>query len=299
MNDRSHMPPLGPTTLVGETLLADTAIRIELPPSLHQLAVDRSEAVRKHIERVGSPLRDRVRLFYPQGSMAIRATITSRKRQDGFDIDLIAELLLSPTLPPREVLDLLYESINGQPGSLYYGMVERRTRCVTVFYEDGIHLDITPAVLVDENDPRKSLIFHAKAEEPVALYRRILMNSFAFVELFNASAPIDLPFAMAYAKRVQEFDFEVFPCGGAIGFRSRSFHDRGGQVIGRRCAPIAQAESQPCARKAQRSHAAVGDDGKVCAGGGGARQQHLRRLGWDFCPHARGTGRGTGCGRTG
>jgi hypothetical protein len=26
---------------------------------------------------------------YPQGSMAIRATIRSRKREDGFDIDIV------------------------------------------------------------------------------------------------------------------------------------------------------------------------------------------------------------------
>jgi hypothetical protein len=210
MNDLSYMPPLGPTAAVGEVLLADTAIRIELPPSLHQLAVERYEAVRKHIERIGSPLRDRIKLFYPQGSMAIRATIKSRKRKDGFDIDLIAELLVPLSLQPAEVLDLLYEAINGQSGSRYYGMVERQTRCITVFYEDGMHLDITPAVLIDEDDPRKSFIFHAKAEEPAALHRRIVMNSFAFVELFNASAPIDLLFAMAYAKRVRDFDSMVF-----------------------------------------------------------------------------------------
>jgi hypothetical protein len=210
MIDLSHMPPLGPTAPVGEILLADTAIRIELPPSLHQIAVEPSEAVRKHIERVGSPLRDRVRLFYPQGSMAIRATIKSRKRKDGFDIDLIAELLFAPTLQPAEALDMLYESINGQPGSRYYGMVERQTRCITVFYEDGMHLDITPAVLIDESDPRKSLIFHAKVEEPVVLHRRIVMNSFAFVEQFNSNAPIDLPFAMAYAKRARDLDARLF-----------------------------------------------------------------------------------------
>ena len=66
---------------VVEELLIRTAIRIELPPSLHGLAVERYDAVRNHIERDGSPLKDRVRLFYPQGSMAIRATIRSRKRE--------------------------------------------------------------------------------------------------------------------------------------------------------------------------------------------------------------------------
>jgi hypothetical protein len=102
MNELSLVPPLGPTAPVGEILLAETAIRIELPPSSHQLAADRYEAVRNHIERPDSPLRDRVSWFYPQGSMAIRATIRARRREDGFDIDIVSELILSPGLTPSQ-----------------------------------------------------------------------------------------------------------------------------------------------------------------------------------------------------
>ena len=169
MKDRWNNPPLGPSAPIGEILLAGTAIRIELPPSQHQLAVERYEAVRKHIERPDSPLHDRVRMFYPQGSMAIRATIKSRKRADGFDIDIIAELSLPHTTKPGDVLDLLFHAINGPSGSQYHGMVERQTRCVTVYYADGIHLDVTPTLLVDERDPRLSLLSHAKPEEPSRL----------------------------------------------------------------------------------------------------------------------------------
>ena len=158
--------PLGPAAPVGEILLAETAIRIELPPSQHRLAVDRYEAVSKHIERSDSPLNGRVIWFYPQGSMAIRATIKSRRRADGFDIDIVSELVLSPNTPPAcGALDLLFEAINGPPDSMYHGMVERQTRCVTVQYADGMHLDITPSELLDERDPRRSHIFHAKPEE--------------------------------------------------------------------------------------------------------------------------------------
>ena len=62
---------LGSSAPIGELLLAETAIRIELPPSHHGLAVDRFKAIRNHVERDGSPLAGRVRIFYPQGSMAI------------------------------------------------------------------------------------------------------------------------------------------------------------------------------------------------------------------------------------
>jgi Second Messenger Oligonucleotide or Dinucleotide Synthetase domain len=206
MNQQLTQPPLGPNAPLGELLLAETAIRIELPPSQHRLAVDRYEAIRKYIERVGSPLRDRVRIFYPQGSMAIRATILSRKRADGFDIDIIAELILSHSTAPAAVLDLLFLSINGPPGSQYHGKVERQTRCVTVYYADGMHLDITPTLLVADLDPRLSHLFHAKREEPVSAHRRLLMNSFAFCEWVNEKAPIDLAFEEAYGRRALAFD---------------------------------------------------------------------------------------------
>jgi hypothetical protein len=206
MNDQLTQPPLGPNAPVGEVLLAETAIRIELPLSLHRLAVERYEAVRKHIERDGSPLRNKVGIFYPQGSMAIRATIISRKRADGFDIDIIAELILPHSTAPAAVLDFLFEAINGPPGSQYHGKVERQTRCVTVFYADGMHLDITPTLLLAELDPRLSHLFHAKKEGPISAHRRLIMNSFAFCEWVNGKTPIDLVFEEAYGRRALAFD---------------------------------------------------------------------------------------------
>jgi len=206
MDNHLDPTPLGPNAPVGELLLAETAIRIELPPSLHRLAVQRYEAVHKHIERPDSPLCDKVRIFYPQGSMAIRATILSRKRADGFDIDIIAELILSQSTTPAVVLDLLFEAINGPPGSQYHGKVERQTRCVTVYYADGMHLDITPTLLLTELDPRLSHLFHAKKEEPVSTHVRLPMNSYAFCEWVNAMSPIDLIFSEAYRRRVLALD---------------------------------------------------------------------------------------------
>lgn len=207
MNYHQAVPPLGPTAPIGEILLAGVAIRIELPPSQHQLAVERYEAVRKYIEREGSPLHDKVAWFYPQGSMAIKATIKSRRREDGYDIDIVCELLLPVATSPAEFLDLLFEAIKGEPGSMYHDMVERQTRCITVHYADGMHLDVTPSMLLDENDPRRSHIFHAKPEASVAHHKKVVMNSWAFCEHFNDSLPADLLFEQAYAKRAQGADW--------------------------------------------------------------------------------------------
>lgn len=206
MNNLYSTPPLGPTAPVGEILLAGVAIRIELPPSLHKLAVERYEAIRKHIERPDSPLHDRVAWFYPQGSMAVRATIKSHRREDGFDIDVVAELILPQTMTPAQVLNLLYQAIKGENGSMYHDMVERQTRCVTVYYADGMHLDVTPSLLLDENDPRRSHIFHAKPQEHASAHYRVVMNSWAFCDRFNRALPPDLLFEQAYAKRAQDFE---------------------------------------------------------------------------------------------
>lgn len=193
--------PLSERAALEERLLAETAVRVELPPSWHQRAVERYEAIRSHIERPGSPLENRLELFYPQGSMAIRATIRTRKRDTGYDIDIVAELRLPPDTPPEKVLDLLYEAIKVERGSRYYDMVERQTRCITVHYADGMHLDVTPAILQDPADPRRSWIFHAKPGELSDQHRRLTMNSYAFADWFNGRTPVDADFAEAYGRR--------------------------------------------------------------------------------------------------
>ena len=206
MNKLTPEPVFGSGTPIGELLLAETAIRIELPPGQHKIAVERYESVRTHIERPDSPLHDRVTWFYPQGSMAIGATIKSRKRSDGYDIDIVAELDVPPDLDPGEILDLLFEATNGPTGSRYHGMVERQTRCVTVYYADGMHLDITPSVLLDAADPRRSHIFHAKPEEPKHRHRLVVMNSWGFCDWFNAVTPHNKLFEQAYARRVYDHE---------------------------------------------------------------------------------------------
>src|SRR5262245_49973358 len=84
-----------------DVLLADVAVSVQLPPSLHEVATERYETIRNWIERAGSPLADLVLRFYPQGSMAIDATIASKAKNDEFDIDIIAELNLPANVDPK------------------------------------------------------------------------------------------------------------------------------------------------------------------------------------------------------
>lgn len=200
---------LGKTTSpwdsVAEQMLAAVAIKIELPPSMHALLAERKAAIEKHLERDGSPLKGKVRLFYQQGSVAIGATIRAKFRFEGFDIDIIVELI-APGLTPWQALELLYQAIRGEQGSRYHDMTERQTRCVTVHYADGMHLDLSPAELINEFDPRQSFIYHSKPEEPRSRDHKVLTNSFGFAAEYNSTCPVDLSFQEEYARRALNAD---------------------------------------------------------------------------------------------
>ena len=89
----SYMPTSTKSPLADplDILLADVAIRVQLSRTDYNRSVDRYQTINNWIERDGSPLKDRVQLFYPQGSMAIGATIASKLKTDEFDIDVVAQ----------------------------------------------------------------------------------------------------------------------------------------------------------------------------------------------------------------
>ena len=188
-----------------ELLLADVAIRLQLSATDHTKAVDRYEAVSTWIERDGSRLRDRVELFYAQGSMAIGATVAARATDDEFDIDVVAQLCLPQPMRPEAPLDLLWEAIRGERGSRYYDMAERKTRCVTVNYKDGMHLDVTPALRIGGTPERESWIFHDRPEDPIEPSTRLVANPYGFAQWFNGVTPPDTDFARFLMERTSRY----------------------------------------------------------------------------------------------
>lgn len=198
--------PHAPLTSPVDMLLADVAIRIQLSRTDYDKAVQRYRTINDWIERAGSPLRDRVEIFYPQGSMATGSTIASRLRTDEFDIDVVAQLDLPLSIMPEKALDLLYTVIRGEPGSRYYRMAKRRTRCVTVDYSDEMHLDVTPMLRRAGTPERESDLFHHRPEAPREPGRRCIANPHGFAEWFKATTPLDADFAMAYENRSRDFE---------------------------------------------------------------------------------------------
>lgn len=173
---------------IADVLLKDIARRIQLSPTNYRIAVGRYETIDDWLNREGGLLAPHMVRLYPQGSMAIGATISSRLKNDEFDIDVVAELNLPATIEPAIVLDALFETMNGEKGTRYHGKVKRRSRCVTVEYED-MHLDITPAILLPHRHERTSVIFHAHEAEPEHLHRHIIANPWGFADWFQKNTP--------------------------------------------------------------------------------------------------------------
>jgi hypothetical protein len=189
-----------------DLLLADIAIRVQLSKTDYDKAVARFGVMQEWIDRPGSPLQGFVSLMYPQGSMAIGSTVARASDRDEYDIDVVVALLILRDSDPELVLDALYKAIRGEPGSRYYDKTIRHTRCVCVSYEDGMHIDLTPAVLAPELTARTSVIFHSKPEDPAEPKLRLHANPYGLAEWFNAMTPVEADFADLYEARAVAFD---------------------------------------------------------------------------------------------
>ena len=200
-------PGSSPLENTVDTLLAEVAIRIQLSQTSYNRAVKRYETINNRIEHNESPLKDRVQLFYPQGSMATGTTIASKLKTDEFDIDVVAQLDLPANTSSENALNLIFEAIRGEPGSTYYSMTRRRTRCVTVDYSDDMHLDVTPMLRRAETTPeRESWIFHHRPETPQEPGQRFIANPYGFAEWFKSNTPLDHAFTNAFNMRASEYE---------------------------------------------------------------------------------------------
>ena len=189
-----------------DILLADVAIRVQLSQTNYDKAISRYQAINDWIERDDSPLKGRVQHFYAQGSMAIGAAIASKLSTDEFDIDVVVQNAPLNNESPRETLDTLCRAVKGEPGSRYFGKTRRRTRCVTVQYGDGMHLDLTPAVRLPKTPERESLIFHHKPETLTAPGYALTANPYGFAIWFRYNTPRDDNFADIFESRANDYD---------------------------------------------------------------------------------------------
>lgn len=196
--DRPLFPSPSPLSNEGDILLADVLARFQQPPGKYEIAEERYQTLAGWIERDGSPLKGAVSLVYPQGGVAQGSSIASRATNDEFDVDAMVELLPHIDRGPAYVLDLLYHTVRGEPGSRYYSMTTRCTRCVQVGYADRMHVDLTPAVLQIGTPLRESTIFHHRPEDGTNPGMRVTGNPYGFTEWFKLNTPPELMLKAAF-----------------------------------------------------------------------------------------------------
>ncbi|MDG4875218.1 nucleotidyltransferase [Mesorhizobium sp. WSM4935] len=168
-----------------DRILAEIAFSVQLPPSLHAKACQRYKAVREYLEGTTS-FQDQIEHFYAQGSMAIDATISTRGTDDEYDIDIVAQLGgRYRNMTPLAILNALAAALRDYPVQ----KIVQQTRCVTLFYADDMHLDVTPALRHYGTIDRQSAITHAKGPQPSNNDYMVPMNAYGHAEWYRARTP--------------------------------------------------------------------------------------------------------------
>ena len=188
-----------------DRILAEIALSVQLPPSLHRKANDRYQAVCEYLDE--SPVfGGHIEHFYSQGSMAIDATISTRGTDDEYDLDAVAQLG-GPFryMSPLATLLALEVTLKDYPVQ----KVVRQTRCVTLYYADRMHLDVTPALRSYGTLDRQGRISHAKGPAPSADDKFVDMNAYGFAQWYRARTPVEVRLAEAVAAlwRIEDSEF--------------------------------------------------------------------------------------------
>lgn len=177
-----------------DRILAEIALSAQLPPSLHRKAGGRYAAVRAHLE-ADAAFEDQIEHFYPQGSMVIDATISNRGTDDEYDLDIVSQLGgRFRQMDPLAILLELERALKDYP----VRKVVRQSRCVTLYYADRMHLDITPGLRAYGTLDRESYITHAKGPTVSVDDRFVDMNAFGFAEWYRGRTPLEYRMAKAF-----------------------------------------------------------------------------------------------------
>ncbi len=191
----------GPWPKISEAdaLLMDVARRIQLSKTKHETAETNFRALCQHVDREGSPLQKKVLECYPSGSFATGTAIASRVAKNQHDVDVVIELDVPPHSAPNVMLGLLFEAINGEPGSRYHGMVTQNSRCITVKYGDGTTVDLMPVARLTGQPERAGHLFHYKKETGETFHKAV--NPWAFANDFNKRVEFDPAFYETFTGR--------------------------------------------------------------------------------------------------
>ncbi|MGO6810179.1 nucleotidyltransferase domain-containing protein [Rhizobium ruizarguesonis] len=181
-------------------ILIDIARSSQVPKTKHEEAVEHYLGLCQHVDRKGSPLEGKILECYPSGSFSIHAATYTYVRSMQHDVDFVLEVNYPITTDPQWLLDVLHKSIKGERGSRYYDFkIERKSRCVTVFYPDGVTVDLMPIARIPGGPERSGVLFHHNADVGEKYTKEV--NPKAFTNHFNANIGSSDVFASRYRTR--------------------------------------------------------------------------------------------------
>ena len=115
---------------------------LDLPPSKHQDAISKYEAVGNFLGQPGTLVAPFDPLIYAQGSLSY-GTCVKPVGEEEFDLDLVCLLRNPGIITQREAKNLIGRRL--KEDSTYIEMVEEKNRCWRLNYAGNFHLDILPA----------------------------------------------------------------------------------------------------------------------------------------------------------
>lgn len=192
-----------------EAALMDVARAIQTTQTMHNQDESRYRGLARHVDRRGSPLEDCVLEIYPSGSLAIHTAIRSRIQSDQRDVDAVLEVAFHPNTDPKWALDQLYKAIRGGKGSQYHDYrIETNSRCVTIWYPDGVTVDLMPVVRLNNTPERVANLFNYKAETGESYHKEV--NPKGFANTFNTQMEINTTFQSRFDARRYLVDGETY-----------------------------------------------------------------------------------------
>jgi hypothetical protein len=128
-----------------ESILFGICEKLQLTPSLYDLATERYETIIKVLRK--DPVFKNVELnIYPHGSFRLKTTVKPLTGEE-FDLDFVAELPIDSDMKPKELYAHIIRIL--QNDGNYRDKIEPKNRCVRVNYANDFHMDIMPSKLID------------------------------------------------------------------------------------------------------------------------------------------------------
>ena len=129
-----------------DDILLGVCKKLQLSPSLYVQATERYETIAKTLEN-NEAFKGIKLNIYPQGSFRLKTTVKPLSNEE-YDLDFVAELPPNSTMTPTELYNHIARILKHD--GIHNNMIELKSRCVRVKYENDFHLDIMPGKLINE-----------------------------------------------------------------------------------------------------------------------------------------------------